>query len=366
MIVAANRRIGDHHHLKPKMKAIGGVMKRFLTRSIRIFGVALMLGLVCMAPASANKTVLRFAHPYAPMHPQQVHVFEPWAKQLSQATDGEVTVRFIPGGALGKPGQAYTAVQNGVCDITFDIQDYSPGRFPLTSVIELPFMVTSAEKGSVALWKTYADIPEFQAEYPGVKMLLLNVHSPGAFATVKKPVREIADLSGMKIRTASAFVTEALKVFNAVPVTMSIVEVYTALERGVVDGTVAPYDGITTFKLEDHTKYVTPVNFYTMTFYVAMNEKTYNRLPAKAKKFVDANSGEALSRISGRQNEEQTIKDRKKCLDNGVQEILFTADKMNELTAKTMQMREKWVADMEAKGLPGKLTLDTMLKYLNE
>ena len=123
------------------------------------------------------------------MHPQHKSVLVPWAKKIEEETGGAGKIKFITGGALGKPGQTYSMVEKNVADIGWDIADYSPGRFPLTTVIELPFMVKTAEQASVAIWKTYEKFPEFQKEYADTKLLMLSAHAPGLFATVDKPVK---------------------------------------------------------------------------------------------------------------------------------------------------------------------------------
>jgi len=341
-------------------------MKKSFVLTMVLF-IAFGFGLLLQANQASAKTIeLKFAHPYSPMHPQHRKVFVPWAKKLEKKTNGQLKIKFIPGGALGKPGQAYSVVEKGIADITFDIQDYSPGRFPLTSVFELPFMIKSAEKASVAFWKTYAKTPALQKEYDSTKVLWLNVHSPGGFTSMKKPIRTLDDLKGMKMRTASAFVTKALRIFESVPVTMPITEVYTSLERGVVDGTVLIYDGITVFKLDDLLKYVTAADFYTMTFFVTMNKNKYNALPDDVKKVIDANSGEMMSMISGRQNEQETVAARKTCLAKGLEEIQFSQADTQKLIQMTMPLRDEWVKEMEAKGLPGKAVLETALQYLAE
>jgi TRAP-type transport system periplasmic protein len=338
----------------------------------QLYSAFLGIGLVCLLlsfgvnVACAETIELKFAHPYSPMHPQQQKTFMPWAKKLEAQTNGKLKIKFIPGGALGKPGQAISVVERGIADITFDIQDYTPGRFPLSTVMELPFMIKGAEKASVAFWKTYEAVPALQKEYEGVKVLSLMVHSPGGFTTVKTPIRTLDDLKGLKMRTASALVTKALKLYGSIPVTMPITEVYTSLERNVVDGTVLIYDGITVFKLDELLKYVTAADFYTMDFFVVMNEKKYNSLPADVKKVLDANSGLALSRETGRINEAETVLARDKCLAEGMEEINLSEAETKKFVETTMPLRQDWIKEMTAKGLPGQQVYDTAIKFLSE
>jgi TRAP-type C4-dicarboxylate transport system substrate-binding protein len=316
---------------------------------------------------SMAKTIeLKFAHPYSPMHPQHTGVLVPWAKKIEEASNGAVKIKFIPGGALGKPGQAYAMVEKNIADIGWDICDYSPGRFPLTTVIELPFMVKTAEKASVVLWKLYEKFPEFQKEYADTKLIMLSCHAPGFFATVKKPISSLDDLKGMKIKTASSFTTDALQLFGAVPVTQPVTETYTSLERGVLDGVVMPFDGIVVFKLHELLKYYTPADFYSLVFWVAMNKHKYESLPENVREVIDANSGEEWSGIHGKSFDESYAKMKTICTSKGMQEVSFPPAEMEKLVTLTAPLKEKWAADMEAKGLPGKAVLETATQLLKE
>ncbi len=327
------------------------------------FLVISVLGLMAPTASLAADITLKFAHPYSPMHPQHKGVLVPWAEKVMKETNGQVEIKFFPGGALGKPGQAYAMVEKGVADIGWDICDYSPGRFPLTTVIELPFMVKTAEKASVAIWKTYEKFPAFQKEYGDTHLLALSPHPPGFFATVNKPIKTLEDLKGLKIKTASPFTTDALQLFGAVPVVQPVTETYTSLDRGVLDGVVAPYSGIVTFKLQELLKYFTPADFYSLVFWVSMNKKKYDSLPAEVKKVIDDNSYLKLSQIHGKSFDESHGLARQVCIKSGMQEVKFSDAEMKKLVDVTAPLKDKWVEDMEAKGLPGKAVLEAATEF---
>jgi TRAP-type transport system periplasmic protein len=337
--------------------------KKVLQVSSALFFVLSIMIMAGTDISIAAPVELTFAHPYSPMHPQHVEVLVPWAQKVEKETNGEIKIKFMPGGALGKPGQIYDMVQKGLADIGWDICDYSPGKFPLTTVVELPFMVKTAEKSSVALWKTYAKFPAFQKEYSDTKLLCLSAHTPGFFATIKKPIKELNDLKGMKIKTASSFTTDAMQLFGAVPVTQPVTETYTSLERGVLDGVVAPFDGIVVFKLHELLKYYTPADFYTMVFYITMNKDKFNSLPDNIKKIIEKNSGETLSRLHGKSFDGSYAKNKIVCKEKGMKEVPFSKVEMNKLIKVTAPLKDKWIKDMEAKGLPGKAVLDACIAF---
>lgn len=336
------------------------------TAMVGVFVLCFVTLLLTAGMAEARTIELKFAHAFSPRHTMQVKVFEPWAETISKETNGQVKVTFFPGGALGKTPDHYDLAEKGIADIIYILHDYTPGRFPMTEVFSLPFMTPTATKTSRAMWKTFEEFPEFQKEYERVKVLALFCHPGGDFHTVRKPIRTIDDFKGMKIRTANPSVTEALKIFGAVPVTTPITETYTALERGVVDGTVVPWEGLGIFKLDDLTKYATMTNFYTMTMMVVMNKNKWESLPEDVKKVIDQNSGLALSTWCGKVYDETDEPFKQQAVKKGIEIIDLSPADMERLKALTMPMREQWVKNMESRGLPGQAVLDGALKFLEE
>lgn len=316
--------------------------------------------------AAIAKTIeLRFAQPFSPKHTMQTKVFEPWAEKIEQMSNGQVKVTFFPGGALGKTPDHYDLAEKGIADIIYTLHDYTPGRFPLTTVFELPFMVPTATKTSVAMWQVFEKFPEFQKEYSKVKTLALFCHPGGHFNTVKKPIYSLDDLKGMKFRTASPHVTKALKIFGAVPVNMPVTETYTALERGVVDGTVLPWEGNFIFKLAEILKYGAEADFYTMTMMVVMNKKKWDSLPDNIKKIIDDTTGMAMSKEAGRIYDVTNTPMKNLCLKKGMQAIQLVPGEKEKIEALTIPLRKEWIQEMRAKGLPGKDVLDAALRYIN-
>jgi TRAP-type C4-dicarboxylate transport system substrate-binding protein len=316
----------------------------------------------CMA-----KTIdLKFATFFSPKHTMQVGVWEPWAEKINKLTNGQVKVTMFPGGALGKPGDHYALVEKGIADIVYILQDYIPGRFPMTAVFELPFMVPNSKQASKAMWETFEASPDFQKEYAKVKVLALFCHPPGHFHTTKKAIRSIDDLKGMKIRTVSPAVTDALKIYGAIPVEMPITETYTALERGVVDGTVIDWGGLEVFKLNDLVKYSTETDFYIVTMAVLMNKHKWDSLPPDVQKIISDNSGLALSLWCGEVYDATDEPAKQRVVKSGVQVIQLPEADLNKLNAQTIPQREQWVKQMQARGLDGASVLKTAIHYLKE
>lgn len=336
------------------------------TAIVGVFVMYAMAFFLCAGMAEAQSIELKFAHAFSPKHTMQVRVFEPWAEKITKETNGQVKVTFFPGGALGKTPDHYDLAEKGIADIIYILHDYTPGRFPMTEVFSLPFMTPTATQASKAMWKTYDKFPEFQKEYDKVKVLALFCHPGGHFHTVKKPIRTIEDFKGMKMRTANPSLTEALKIFGAVPVTTPITETYTALERGVVDGTVVPWEGLGIFKLDDLTRYSTLASLYTMTMMVVMNKRKWDSLPEDVKKVIDENSGLVLSEWCGKVYDDTDEPFRNQAVSKGTEIIELSPEDIETLQGLTMPLRAQWIEKMESRGLQGKAVLDAALEFLEE
>jgi hypothetical protein len=74
----------------------------------------------------------------------------------------------------------------------------------------------------------------------------------------------------------------------------------------------------------------------------------------------------AFSRAHGKSFDETYATMKQICIKTGMQEVNFPETEMQKLIDLTMPLKEQWVKDMEAKGLPGKAVLEAATGYLNE
>lgn len=342
--------------------------KRLLTLIGSIFLVLLITALpfvtACAEPTpspTAEPVELKMSHFMSPKHVQHADVMEPFAKEVEQATDGRVKITIYPGGALGKPPEQYDTAVTGITDIAFGLHCYTPGKFPLTSVLELPFMVTSAEAGSHVFWDLYEKFPEIAAEYPGVKILWLWTHDTGQLLT-NKPIRSMDDLKGMKLRCPGAYQKAAIEAWGAIPVMMPISELYDSLQKGVVDGTVIPLSAIYDFNLYDVAKYVTIGDFYVCTFFMVMNSDSWNKISLKDREIIEGLIGKRMSDKAGAVYDAGVELGIQACEEAGVEIYTLTPDELAEWKEALAPLHEQWITDIEAKGFPGEKIYNEAVK----
>jgi TRAP-type C4-dicarboxylate transport system substrate-binding protein len=325
--------------------------KLFVLLSTLVIAV-MMFGTASTAASAASPVELKLAHAWATTH--HVHVIlDQWTKDVEQATKGRVKITIYPGGALSTAVQLYDTVRTGVADLAWFLQGYTPGKFPLTSVIELPFMASSSKQGSPALWEVYENSPEMQAEYGGVKVLSMWVVDPGQLMTSRKVVRNFDDVKGLKIRIGSDTTKATAEALGSVPILMAINELYDALQKGVVDGTLLGTSAIRTFKLQNLLKGLTIGNFFVNAHALGINKNSWAKIPAEDQKIVMDLAGLRLAKITGLKfdSEGQVGYDDAKAA--GVEIVQLPPAEMSRWTGAVGGIYQQWIADMNAKGLPG-------------
>lgn len=252
---------------------------------------ALVAGLGSVSAQAAEMT-LKLSHFVPKTIGLHTDFMEPWARDLESCTGGKVAVEIHgAGSALGHIAAQYDQVRAGVVDIAFGHTGIPRGRFPRTSLIELPFMVDSANAGSFALYnlaETY-----LKPEYPGVRILGMMTHNPGKLHA-NVPLKSLEDLKGLRIRTPNPTISAILEKYGASPIGLPPGEMYEALQKGTIDGVAIDWTGIDAYKLGEVVSHHLDAPLYTVGFYFVMNQKRYDALPDDVRACVDQLSGEKL------------------------------------------------------------------------
>jgi len=249
--------------------------------------------------AEGETVVLKVAFMSAPEH-AQYSVIESFGQEVEEATNGKVKFELYPGGALAAAAESYDAAVTGIADVAWVVQGYTPGRFPLTGAIALPFIEgDTAAKMSKTLQQFYEEFPDVQKEYSDVKVLYMHAGDPYHLMTSGKQVKTVDDLKGMKLRTNSTEATQLVEKLGGTAVSIPLTDTYDALQKGVVDGVVGPLSAINDFNLGDVLDYITLGNFFNTAFVVAMNKETWEGLDPETQQIIDSLAGEKMAVKAG-------------------------------------------------------------------
>ena len=268
-----------------------------LRRSL-IVGVSALLAVASPVSGYAANKVLKLASFVPPIYILHKPIFEKLATDLDAATNGSAKIQIYPSGELGKgPVEQYKRAVTRIAEISYGLPGYTSSVFPKTLLIELPGVTKGHEDATAKLWKVMDS--HLRAEFKRTVPLALFVTPPAVFMMRDKPVRSLADLTGLKIRVSSSSAASIVEAYGATAVPMPANKVYTAMSTGVVDGALMGSDSLLIFKLIETTKYVT-TNLPEMptTIFLVANEEAYNELSDSERKALDGLTGLDISQRS--------------------------------------------------------------------
>jgi TRAP-type C4-dicarboxylate transport system substrate-binding protein len=306
--------------------------------------------------AQVKPIELKFATHSPPAGAQYKDVFVPWAEEVKKRTEGRVTVNIFPAELLGKVTQMYDMVLKGVCDVGYLISTFYPGRHPLEEVFHLPFLIppgSANPKGKLirdAVYKSYL-IPH---HYKDVKVLWTGRFEPNVLHLAKKPVRTIGDMKGLVVGfPGGKLMPRFITAVGGSPEQVTVVDMYTAMERGMIAGQIVPLEVQTGFKLSEVTKYITMLNLGSGSNFIGMRFETWNKLSPADQKIIDELSIWAAD-LQGKALKASTDQTTAMCIKRGIEFIELSPEERARWIEAAKPVEEEWVKQVEAKGLPAR------------
>jgi TRAP-type C4-dicarboxylate transport system substrate-binding protein len=246
-------------------------------RTAALIGATAMIG--ALAPAGSHATEkLKFSSFGPQTNPVSkcawLDTLDAVVKQSGNAIEPEI---YMGGTAFGEPGKQYDFIARGVMDMSAGVLEYKPGAFPLTELINLPFMVQDSEKAAVAFNRVIRK--RMMDEFKDIHLMFVAIVAPYQLH-LRKPIEKLTDIQGMRIRIAGHAATEAMKRFGGIPAPMPVTMQYENLQKGVIDGSAATWATLLPFKLLEVTSFHYEVNFSATAGFLGMSKNT---LGAQAK-----------------------------------------------------------------------------------
>ncbi len=319
-------------------------------------------------PAEVKPIELKFAIWLPPIHGFVKEGIEPWVAELEKKTNGRLKITPFVGGALGKAPDHYDLAVTGAADISYFMPSFTPGRFPLSTVLELPYMTRRAPVTAYAQMELFKQFPEMQNEFKDVHMYMFTATDPMETFTTKKPVRTASDIKGLNIRVPNPQAGEVIKSFGGGPTLMPMGDLYTAMQTGSIDGCIAAIEACQSFKVCEVSKYVTMTDDAVILGGMAFNLNTWNSLPDDIKAVLESDElGPFFLIDRGTSDfEKKTLVGAQMIKDKGIEMItLPQAEKQKWLDA-AKPVKAAWVKDLEGKGLPAQKALDEAVRLENK
>ena len=260
--------------------------------------VCSLTGLLLAATSVHAQTVFTVSSWLPPTHTLSTSQKQ-WCDEVEKESAGRMKCNILPKGVVAAPG-TFDAVRDGLADVSYTVDGYTPGRFINTQVAEFPFLGNSSTVTSVAYQRIYDKYFAPLGEHRGVKAIAVFTHGPGIIFNSKKPVLSAADAASLKFRIGGGNINELSKAMGWNTTLKPAPESFELLSTGVMDGTFFPDESVAAFKLS-MIKHATtfPGGLYNTSFVFRMNPAKYNGLSAADKAVIDKLSGERVARMFG-------------------------------------------------------------------
>ena len=311
--------------------------------------------------AYAQDVTLRLHQFLPPPATVPAKILKPWAAGVEEASGGRIKIEHFDAMSLGgRPPELMDQARDGVVDLSMTVVGYTPGRFPRTEVFELPFIMTNPVATASAYWEM-VETNWQDTEYKDVKVLGAWVHGPGVVHS-KDGVNSLEDMKGLTVRGPTRIINDMLSELGAEPVGMPLPAIPEALSKGVVKGTVIPWEVTPAIRLSElvtnHTEFSGDEALYAATIVLVMNKAKYDALPDDLKAVIDEASGAKLSKFATQVMWDEDAPARKIAeeADNTIVEL--DAEEVARWKAAAEPVIERWVADMDSRGIDGAALID--------
>lgn len=313
--------------------------------------------LIALAGPASAQTVLRFSNWLPPTHHVLTEMVQPWAADVEKATEGRVKVQVLP--ALGAAPAHYDLVKSGVADLAFSVHAYTPNRFKLTEMAELPFSTDHAVVNSLAYWRTYQKHFAKLNEHEGVVLLGLWTNGPYQLFTKANAFTSMDAVKGIKVRVPGTTVEKITKSLGMTPISSPLSEAYEQISRGVIQGMFQQKETVVAFNMTQHMPAASfvPGGFAHSSQYMVINAAKWQSLEPRDRAAIEKLSGEAMVRRFSAvwQAKEDEALGKLKAAGVNVTEV--SGPLLADLRAKLAYVEQEWLADASKKSPDAKAAL---------
>jgi TRAP-type transport system periplasmic protein len=309
--------------------------------------------------ARAEPVSLKVSHYLPPNHTFQRELAQ-WGDSLAQQSQGQLTLNIFPASQLGPVNRQFDLVRNGVVDIAVGLHGATPGRFPMTDLVSLPYSSPKAGNNSAITSRRLTELaPSYlAAEHAGMKVLWMAVTNPLMFHTSKRQIARIDDFKGLRVRYAGEQFAQIIPLLGATPLAVPPAETADSLAKGIIDAATFPYEACQSFDLGTVLKYSLEPGVSTATFAVAMNPNRFKSLPSDLQQLIDKTTGPVMAEHFGAAFDASEKAGRDYMVGKGVQISQLPDTELARVKEMLNSLKDKALAELEKAGKPAKAFLD--------
>ncbi len=290
---------------------------------------------------------------------------EKLAELLSAKTNGEFTLNISYGG-LSKNTENLDGISIGAFEMAQFCAGYHPDKNRVITVLELPFLGVQTLEQEVAVSNAVYAHPAAAEEMAqwNAKLLMTSPMPQYNIVGTGTPRKTLSDFEGMRVR-ATGGIGKAFKAAGAVPTSVTATEAYQAMESGVVDTVAfAQHAHLSYGTINQADWWTTNLNPGTVNCPVVVNIDAYEALSDAHRDALDSSVTEAIDHYLANYGK---LLDRWESVlaEKGVEKVEIADDVISSFRAKASDpIRDGWIADMEAQGLPGQELFDLVQSTL--
>ena len=190
---------------------------------------------------TTNAKPIKIAHYYAETHPSHIVLEKVFKPMIEEKTNGRYVVEIYPNDTLGAEKEFTEGVRLGTIEACL-IGTLMSDQFPILKIADFPWIFDNVESASYALNSEEVGTKIYSTmEQAGLIGKGFAVNGVRALSNNVKEIHSIKDCSGLKLRVPEIdFFVDNVKSWGCNPITMSMSEIFTALQQGVIDGQENP------------------------------------------------------------------------------------------------------------------------------
>ncbi|MCB1396660.1 MAG: TRAP transporter substrate-binding protein DctP [Rhodobacteraceae bacterium] len=310
--------------------------------------------------AMAQDVTIRVAHVFPATHWLWAQAGEIFANQVTERTNGRIAFEIYPAGQLGR--ETATAIQNGVADAGVVVPSYEAAVVPLTSVLELPGLHSTACEATARNWTIASEGGAlYENEYAplGLRPLYVNVLTPYQLMTNTAQVTNLDQVAGLKLRANGAAMSRTARAIGAVAVTVTSSETYDSLARGTIDGAFWPIGSTYEVGLENVLNYtIRGTQLGGGATFFAISEELWESLSAEDQQIM-MDAGMAAQQHLCHYLDDLDASVEARMLSEGTLTITeLSPEEQARWSVAVASVADEWVAEMESTGRPGAAVLE--------
>ena len=286
---------------------------------------------------------------------------------LEQKTNGEFTLNISYGG-LSKNRENLDGISIGAFEMAQFCAGYHADKNRVVTVLELPFLGVENLAQEVAVSAAVYAHPAATEEMAqwNAKLLMTSPLPPYNLVGTGEPRTTLRAFEGMRVR-ATGGLGKAFAAAGSVPTSVTATEAYQAMESGLVDTVAFAQHAHLSFGTINQADWWTAnLNPGTVNCPVVVNIDAYESLSDAHREALDGSVQEALDHYVANYGE-LLAKWDSVLAEKGVTKVEISADVIDAFRAKAADpIRDTWIADMEAQGLPGQELYDLVMSTLAE